>query len=59
MRSLGIRGEQERLQQEDIDEYAKLFKQLLSEAHVRALTALFGWSLPDPLLANELGCCPV
>jgi hypothetical protein len=42
MRSLGIGGEQERLQQEDIDEYAKLFKQLLSEAHVRALTALFG-----------------
>jgi hypothetical protein len=59
MRSLGIGGEQERLQQEDIDEYAKLFKQLLSEAHVRALTALFGWSLPDPLLANELGCFPV
>jgi hypothetical protein len=59
MNSLGIRGEQERLQQEDIDEYAKLFKQPLSEAHIRALVALFGWSLSDSLQAKELDCCPV
>jgi hypothetical protein len=58
MRALGIGDNQERIRQEDMDEYAKLFKQLLSDAHIGALAALFGWSHPD-LYVSERDSCPV
>lgn len=52
MRSLGFGSAQERVQPDDQDKYAKLFSQPLSETHIRALAALFGWSVPE----FSLGC---
>jgi hypothetical protein len=49
MKSLDIIGDQEGLNQQAQDDYAKLFKQPLSESHLQALTALFNWSLPEEL----------
>jgi beta-glucosidase/6-phospho-beta-glucosidase/beta-galactosidase len=49
MRSLDIIGDQEGLNQQALDEYAKLFRQPLSDYHLQALTALFNWSLPEEL----------
>lgn len=54
MRALDAIGEFERLDQQALDEYAKLFGQRLSEVHVQALAALFKWSIPeDADLDNE------
>jgi hypothetical protein len=49
MRALDIIGENEGIDQQAQDEYAKLFGQPLSDSHLQALTALFNWSLPDDL----------
>lgn len=57
MRSLGFGENQERLRQEDMDEYAKLFSQPLSEAHIKALAMLFGWTIPDFGVEGESVVC--
>jgi hypothetical protein len=46
MRSLQIIGEQDGIDQQTHDEYAKLFEKPLSAAHVQALAALFKWDTP-------------
>ena len=47
MRSLDILGENEGIDQQAQDDYAKLFRHPLSDSHLRALSALFKWSLPE------------
>jgi hypothetical protein len=47
MRSLDIISEQEGIDQQALEEYAKFFTQPLSTSHIQALAALFGWSSPD------------
>lgn len=49
MATLHIISETEGISQEAIDAYAKLFSQPLSQCHVEALAALFGWSAPSVL----------
>jgi hypothetical protein len=49
MATLHIISETEDISQEAIDAYAKLFSQPLSQCHVEALAALFGWSAPSVL----------
>jgi hypothetical protein len=53
MQALDILGEQEGIDQQALDDYAKLFGQHLSDSHIHALTALFNWSLPDELGPGE------
>jgi hypothetical protein len=43
MRSLGIIGKNQGIDQQAQEEYAKLFSKPLSSAHLAALAALFGW----------------
>ena len=47
MRSLDILSENEGIDQQAQDDYAKLFRHPLSDSHLRALSALFKWSLPE------------
>jgi hypothetical protein len=47
MRTLRIIGEQDDIDQQAQNDYNMLFRELLSNAHVEALAALFNWSLPD------------
>jgi hypothetical protein len=47
VRALDIIDENEGIDQQARDEYAKLFGHKLSDSHLQALTALFNWSLPD------------
>jgi hypothetical protein len=47
--TLHIISETEGINQEAMDAYAKLFSQPLSQCHVEALAALFGWSAPSVL----------
>lgn len=44
MRSLDINGDNEGLDRQALDDYAQLFNQPLSESHIQALVALFGWA---------------
>jgi len=53
MRSLGILDENKGIDQQAIDDYAKLFGQPLSDSQLQALAALFCWSLPDELGQGE------
>jgi len=46
IRSLDIALEQEHVDQKVLNDYAKLFGHPLSESHVQALAALFGWTVP-------------
>jgi hypothetical protein len=43
MRSLGIIGKNQGIDQQAQEEYAKLFSKPLSSTHLAALAALFGW----------------
>jgi hypothetical protein len=36
------------------DEYAKVFSKQLSEVHIKALAALFGWSVPEEFCGATL-----
>lgn len=55
MRSLGIiDDEQEHINQKAMNDYAKMFEQPLSVAHVQALAALFGWAPPDEPTTEEM-----
>lgn len=49
MRSLEIIGEQDGIDQQTQDDYAKIFGQPLSDLHLQALAALFKWSIPEDL----------
>ena len=53
MRSLGILDENKGIDQQALDDYAKLFGQPLSDSQLQALAALFCWSLPDELGQGE------
>jgi hypothetical protein len=43
MRNLGLIGENEGIDQQAQEEYARLFSEPLSDIHIAALAALFGW----------------
>ena len=45
MKAVNIIEENEGMDQRALDEYAKLFTQDLSNSHIKALAALFGWVL--------------
>jgi beta-glucosidase/6-phospho-beta-glucosidase/beta-galactosidase len=55
MRTLQLIEEHEGIDQQALDDYAKLFKQPLPDSHVQALAALFHWSLPENLGEGEDG----
>ena len=46
IRSLDIALDQEHVDQKVLNDYAKLFGHPLSESHIQALAALFGWTVP-------------
>lgn len=47
MRRLEIFYEREELSQKALEEYSRLFRKPLSQTHIVALAALFGWDVPD------------
>ncbi|KAJ1284186.1 hypothetical protein BS78_03G186000 [Paspalum vaginatum] len=47
VRSLDIIDDNDGLDQQALDAYAQLFTHQLSESHVQALAALFGWAPPE------------
>jgi hypothetical protein len=49
MKAVGIIADNVGIDQRAQEEYADLFKTSLSNTHVKALAALFGWQLPDHL----------
>lgn len=49
LRTLEIIEEHEGTDQQALDNYAKLFEQLLPDSHLQAMAALFNWSLPENL----------
>ena len=55
MRTLELIEEHEGIDQQALDEYAKLFEQPLPDAHLQALAAFFHWSLPENLDEGEGG----
>jgi hypothetical protein len=60
-RTLGIWADQEGLAQEALDEYGRLFSKPLTQDHVAALAALFGWAIPENADAADslLGQSPI
>ena len=57
MRKLGIIGESEHISIDAQDDYARLFMQELSQTHIAALAALFGWSVPDDAEVQGVDLC--
>lgn len=49
IRSLGLSGSTKKVDQQAQDAYGKLFDQPLSESHINALTALFGWTTDEEM----------
>jgi beta-glucosidase/6-phospho-beta-glucosidase/beta-galactosidase len=49
MRTLELIEEHEGIDQQALDDYAKLFAQPLPDSHLQALATLFHWSLPKIL----------
>jgi hypothetical protein len=49
MKAVGIIADNVGIDQRAQEDYADLFKTSLSDIHVKALAALFGWQLPDHL----------
>ena len=47
IRSLDVPCDGELLSPKALEAYGNLFKNSLSEAHIKALSALFGWTVPD------------
>jgi hypothetical protein len=47
MLKLGLTSDQEALGSEALEEYSHLFTKPLSQSHVAALAALFGWHVLD------------
>jgi hypothetical protein len=48
MLRLGLAAEPEALGPQALEEYSRLFNKPLSQSHVVALAALFGWRVPTP-----------
>lgn len=55
MRSLGLSVPNECLQQQELDEYAKLFQHPLSDFQINALASLFGLVPPDSVWGEDSG----
>jgi phosphodiesterase/alkaline phosphatase D-like protein len=55
MQAVDILTEHEGIDQQALDDYARLFGQALSDSHIRAFTALFNWSLPDDFGSGNEG----
>jgi hypothetical protein len=49
MKAVGLIADNVGIDQRAQEEYADLFKTFLSDIHVKALAALFGWQVPDQL----------
>jgi hypothetical protein len=49
MKAVGIIAENEGIDQRAQEEYAILLKTTMSENHIKALAALFGWQPPEDL----------
>jgi hypothetical protein len=47
MLKLGLTSEQEAPGPKALEDYSRLFTKPLSQSHVAALAALFGWHVPD------------
>jgi hypothetical protein len=45
-RRLGLMQDREVLEQDALEEYGRLFSKPLTQEHVAALAALFGWAIP-------------
>jgi hypothetical protein len=47
IRRLGIASGKEAVSTEALDKYGRFFSNPLSESHIKALVALFGWTVPE------------
>jgi hypothetical protein len=56
MFSLGVASDEACITYETLDKYAVLFHNPLSSVQIKALAALFGWSLPAEL--SDAGTTP-
>lgn len=52
MKALRIISDSEGVSQEALEHYVNLLKHPLSQCHVDALSALFGWNTPADLVAQ-------
>lgn len=48
-------NEHDAIDQQALDDYAKLFEQPLSESHIKALAALFNCHIPDDCSKDDVG----
>jgi hypothetical protein len=55
MRSLGLVNDKVQINQQALDDYAKVFSQPLTQVHIQALAALFGWAPADVLAVTTEG----
>ena len=46
-RKLGLADEDGKISDETLNQYAKFYNHLLGRDHVAALSALFGWDVPE------------
>jgi hypothetical protein len=53
MKTLGVIRDGDSLSQVVLDEYSRIFSKSLSQVQIQALASLFGWSLPEEMLAVE------
>jgi hypothetical protein len=53
MHSLGVVSEEAGFSSEALDKYAVVFHNPMSETQIKALAALFGWSLPVELAGQD------
>jgi hypothetical protein len=56
MKSLGVASEEASFTVEALDKYAAVFSNPMSATQIKALAALFGWSLPSD--HDEVGLVP-
>uniref|UniRef100_A0A0A9B4A1 Uncharacterized protein n=1 Tax=Arundo donax TaxID=35708 RepID=A0A0A9B4A1_ARUDO len=57
MLALDIVDQHEQVDEQALEEYATLFKHQLSDSHIKALAALFGWSPPTLTAGTEPPPC--
>ena len=53
IRSLGLAEANEKIDEEAQDRYSKLFNSTISDSHLSALAAIFGWSVEEGLEARS------
>ena len=46
---MNVDEEREQISQQVLDDYTQRFKHPLTSSHTKALAALFGWVLPEPV----------